>query len=92
MDRVAVLDEAGVTYTPLPEHLRGPGPHVRGCFALDAILGKSWRIPQRQIWIFGTAPFKDLTPTSVTLVFATFNIRILLNSLQRLNLASVTLR
>jgi hypothetical protein len=21
-------------------HLRGPGPHVRGCFAIDAILGK----------------------------------------------------
>jgi hypothetical protein len=26
---------------PLLHHLRGPGPHVRGCWALDLILGKS---------------------------------------------------
>lgn len=25
---------------PLLAHLRGPGPHVRGCFAIDCILGK----------------------------------------------------
>jgi hypothetical protein len=35
------LEEAGVTDTLLLEHLRGPGPHVRGCFALDAILGRT---------------------------------------------------
>jgi hypothetical protein len=35
------LEEAGVTDTLLLEHLRGPGPHVRGCFALDAILGQT---------------------------------------------------
>jgi hypothetical protein len=23
------------------ESLRGPGPHVRGCFAVDLLLGKS---------------------------------------------------
>src|SRR6516225_5194540 len=23
-------------------HLRGPGPHVRSCWALDLILGKQW--------------------------------------------------
>jgi hypothetical protein len=44
-DRLAVLvdalEEAGVNDTLLLEHLRGPGPHVRGCFALDAILGKT---------------------------------------------------
>ena len=25
----------------LVAHLRGPGPHVRGCFVLDVLLGKS---------------------------------------------------
>jgi hypothetical protein len=35
------LEEAGVNDNPLLEHLRGPGPHVRGCFVLDAILGKT---------------------------------------------------
>jgi hypothetical protein len=40
-DREAVLEEAGVTDTFLLEPLRGPGPHVRGCFALDAILGRT---------------------------------------------------
>jgi hypothetical protein len=35
------LEEAGVYDNPLLEHLRGPGPHVRGCFVLDEILGKT---------------------------------------------------
>jgi hypothetical protein len=35
------LEEAGVTDAELLGHLRGPGPHCRGCFALDAVLGKS---------------------------------------------------
>jgi hypothetical protein len=35
------LEEAGVTDTILLAHLRGPGVHVRGCFAVDAVLGKS---------------------------------------------------
>ncbi len=34
------LEEAGATDEELLAHLRGPGPHVRGCFAVDAILGK----------------------------------------------------
>jgi hypothetical protein len=34
------LEDAGA-YGPLPEHLRSPGPHVRGCVALDAVLGRS---------------------------------------------------
>jgi hypothetical protein len=34
------LEEAGCTEAALLGHLRGPGPHVRGCWALDAILGK----------------------------------------------------
>lgn len=35
------LKEAGCTNPQLLGHLRAGGPHVRGCFALDAILGKS---------------------------------------------------
>src|SRR5262245_57779436 len=34
------LEEAGCADADLPGHLRGPGPHVRGCWALDLILGK----------------------------------------------------
>jgi hypothetical protein len=32
------LEEAGCTDNMLLEHLRGPGPHARGCFALDLVL------------------------------------------------------
>jgi hypothetical protein len=35
------LEEAGCSNAQLLSHLRGPGPHVRGCWALDLILGKS---------------------------------------------------
>ncbi len=34
------LEDAGCTDAAILEHLRGPGPHVRGCWCLDAILGK----------------------------------------------------
>jgi hypothetical protein len=34
------LEEAGCTDATILDHLRGPGPHVRGCWALDAILGR----------------------------------------------------
>jgi hypothetical protein len=34
------LEEAGATDAPLLGHLRGPGPHVRGCWAVDLLLGK----------------------------------------------------
>jgi hypothetical protein len=34
------LEDAGCTDAAFLEHLRGAGPHVRGCFAIDAILGK----------------------------------------------------
>jgi hypothetical protein len=33
-------EEAGVTDADLLGHLRGPGPHVRGCWAVDLLLGK----------------------------------------------------
>lgn len=35
------LEEAGCTDAALVGHLRSPGPHFRGCFALDAVLGQS---------------------------------------------------
>jgi hypothetical protein len=34
------LEEEGCSDAGLLGHLRGPGPHVRGCFALDLLLGK----------------------------------------------------
>jgi hypothetical protein len=34
------LEESGCTDAEVLAHLRGPGPHVRGCWALDALL---WR-------------------------------------------------
>jgi len=42
-DQLAVLadalEDAGCTNPALLEHLRGPGPHVRGCWPIDFILG-----------------------------------------------------
>lgn len=35
------LEEAGCTDTDLLTHLRAPGPHVRGCLAVDAVLCRS---------------------------------------------------
>jgi hypothetical protein len=34
------LEDAGCADAALLEHLHGPGPHVRGCWALDVVLGK----------------------------------------------------
>jgi hypothetical protein len=35
------LEDAGCTDADLLGHLRGPGPHVRGCWVVDLVLGKS---------------------------------------------------
>ncbi len=35
------LEDAGCTDAVILDHLRGRGPHVLGCFALDLVLGKS---------------------------------------------------
>jgi hypothetical protein len=35
-----VLEEAGATDAQLLGHLRSAGPHARGCFAVDAVLGR----------------------------------------------------
>ena len=34
------LEGAGCTDSDLLGHLRGPGPHVRGCWAVDLLLGR----------------------------------------------------
>ncbi len=43
-DRLPVLadalEDAGCADAGLLAHLRGPGPHVRGCWAVDLLLGK----------------------------------------------------
>jgi hypothetical protein len=35
-----MLEESGCADDTLLSHLRSPGPHVRGCWALDLVLGK----------------------------------------------------
>ena len=35
------LEEAGCTDADILQHCRGPGPHVRGCWVVDLLLGKS---------------------------------------------------
>jgi hypothetical protein len=35
------LEEAGCVNADLLTHCRGPGPHVRGCWVVDAVLGKT---------------------------------------------------
>lgn len=37
----ALADAGCPDDSPLLSHCRGPGPHVRGCHVVDAILGKS---------------------------------------------------
>jgi hypothetical protein len=34
------LEEAGCDHAEVLAHCRGPGPHVRGCWVVDAVLGK----------------------------------------------------
>jgi hypothetical protein len=34
------LEEAGCTNTEILNHCRSPGPHVRGCWVIDLLLGK----------------------------------------------------
>jgi hypothetical protein len=44
LDHLAILadalEEAGCTEADMLTHLRGPGPHTRGCWPLDALLGR----------------------------------------------------
>ena len=38
---VKLLEDAGCTDSQILDHLRSPGPHVRGCWVVDLVLGKS---------------------------------------------------
>jgi len=44
-DRLAILadalEDAGCADEELLGHLRGPGPHQRGCWAVDLLAGKA---------------------------------------------------
>jgi len=35
------LEAAGCAEPDILAHCRGPGPHVRGCWAVDLVLGKT---------------------------------------------------
>jgi hypothetical protein len=35
------LEDAGCSDAAILDHLRGPGPHVRGCWVVDLLLGKN---------------------------------------------------
>jgi hypothetical protein len=41
MQGADALEDAGCTDSDLLGHLRSPGPHVRGCWTVDLVLGKS---------------------------------------------------
>jgi hypothetical protein len=40
-DLADALDDAGCTVREILDHCRGPGPHVRGCWVVDRVLGGS---------------------------------------------------
>jgi hypothetical protein len=35
------LEDSGCDNQEMLTHLRGPGPHVRGCWVVDLLLGKA---------------------------------------------------
>jgi hypothetical protein len=49
------LEDAGCTDAELLGHLRGPGPHVRGCWALDLLLTKE-RVVTEGEWLAANDP------------------------------------
>jgi hypothetical protein len=49
------LEEAGCTDPDLLDHLRGPGPHVRGCWVVDLILGKGYAMTEQE-WVICAGP------------------------------------
>jgi hypothetical protein len=49
------LEEAGCQDAAVLEHCRGPGPHVRGCWVVDLLLGRGDAVTEEQ-WLEGTDP------------------------------------
>jgi hypothetical protein len=49
------LEEAGCTDADLLGHLRGRGPHVRGCWVVDLVLGKGYARTGQE-WVICTGP------------------------------------
>jgi hypothetical protein len=45
------LEEAGCDDREFLAHLRGGGPHCRGCFVLDALLRKGEAMAERPVWL-----------------------------------------
>lgn len=35
------LQDAGCEHADILDHCRGPGPHVKGCWVVDLVLGKA---------------------------------------------------
>jgi hypothetical protein len=57
-----LLTKGGCRDQTLLDHLRSPGPHFRGCWALDAVLGKGQgKNPVTEAeWVNATHPFEML--------------------------------
>ncbi|MGL4550680.1 MAG: hypothetical protein ACRC33_05795, partial [Gemmataceae bacterium] len=61
------LEEAGCADADLLAHLRSPGPHVRGCWALDLLLGfTGGPLAASQHAGFGAAPGEGPFPPCAT--------------------------
>jgi hypothetical protein len=53
------LEDAGCIDTELLGHLRGPGPHMRGCWAVDLLLGRDYAVAQTCSCILPPATLVD---------------------------------
>ncbi|WP_239465452.1 hypothetical protein [Gemmata sp. SH-PL17] len=51
------LQDEGCTSAAVLDHCRGPGPHVRGCWVVDQVLGKGHgRLMTEAEWLTGAEP------------------------------------
>ncbi len=56
------LQDAGCDNEDIPDHCRNPGPHVRGCWVVELVLGKEY-VESRTGRLHLTRP-TDLFPTT----------------------------
>ncbi len=47
------LEDAGCDDVEMLDHCRGPGPHVRGCWVVDALLNKPWGREEKRVAVAG---------------------------------------